>query len=108
MCDMRGPPRKIKNHQTGEVLDVPYIGNMYGWEEKRTPGIYHTSGSGCGYTYFDGNEWYSGYYSKEHPEWTCFEFLDFGPSFAPSFIITNWADLKYRPVELNTIRGTGT
>lgn len=74
MCDLRGPPRKIKNNDTGQVFEVPYIGSMFNWEEKLILGVYHQCGSGCGYTYFDGKEWFSGYSGKPY------EFMDFAPN----------------------------
>jgi len=59
MCDFRGPPIKIQNVQTGEILDVNYYGCYRNpLKHSLQPGMYHVPGSGSYYAYFDGENYW--------------------------------------------------
>lgn len=61
MCDFRLAPGKILNKETSEVFDVAYHGRHEPHWPISLPGVYHVGATGCGYSYYDGQYWHSGY-----------------------------------------------
>jgi len=77
LCDLRGPPSHLKINNNLIELDYCGNGNEYRYYNQipTNVGIYHIGASGCGYEYYDGNNWIStwnppeGYefiYDKKH------------------------------------------
>jgi hypothetical protein len=61
MCDFRNPPIAIEEVSTGQRIDFIYNGSIPVGDTKSVnkQGVYYLAGSGSGYAYFDGQNWWN-------------------------------------------------
>ena len=59
MCDFRPAPTKVIIKDTNEWKTLPYQGHFVHAGEVAKPefGLYHLGATGCGYKFYDGQEW---------------------------------------------------
>lgn len=61
MCDMRPPPNRVLFKETHEIRDLPLQGYYVSITDIPTDklqfGLYHIGASGCGYAFYDGQNW---------------------------------------------------
>ena len=76
MCDLRGPPKRIKDRQSGEIKDITYKGNI-DWPDqaaKFDEGMYYIACTGSHYRYYDGAKWHCDWFEDSK-----YDFLDQDP-----------------------------